>query len=78
MATTSVGKLHSKPDTAKMLKISIATLDRLIAAGRIEYFKIGWHIRFSDEQIDAFLDSARNAPRERNSAKKTKRARKAA
>jgi excisionase family DNA binding protein len=81
MTNTSVGKLRSKPETAKQLSISIATLDRLIAAGRIEYFKIGWHVRFSDEQINAYLENARNAPRQRHSARRKatrQRARKAA
>lgn len=63
MAT--LNKLRSKPETAKLLGISTATLDRHIAAGRIEYYKVGWHVRFSDEQISAYLERALNAPRQR-------------
>ena len=70
MATTTVSKLRSKPETARLLGISIATLDRHIAAGRIEYFKIGWHVRFSDAQIEAYLQSALNAPRQRQPVKR--------
>lgn len=70
MATTAVGKLFTKQDAARQLGISIATLDRLISAGRIEYFKVGWHIRFSDAQIEAFLANSLNAPRERKAAKR--------
>jgi excisionase family DNA binding protein len=75
MTTTSVGKLHSKPETAKLLSISIATLDRLIAAGRIEYFKIGWHVRFSDEQINTYLERSRNAPRSRQPIRRERKRR---
>jgi excisionase family DNA binding protein len=70
MATTTVGKLLTKQDAARQLGISIATLDRHIAAGRIEYFKVGWHVRFSEAQIQAFLDSALNGPRQRQPAKR--------
>ncbi len=69
MATATVSKLRSKFDTAKLLGISIATLDRHIAAGRIEYYKVGWHVRFSDEQISAYLESTRNAPRTKHKAR---------
>ncbi len=70
MAATTVGKLRSKAETAEFLSISIATLDRHIAAGYIEYFKIGWHVRFSDAQVEAYLQSTRNGSRQRPPAKK--------
>lgn len=72
MATSTVGKLRTKLETARQLGISIATLDRHISAGRIEYFKIGWHVRFSDEQINAYLERALNAPRQRYKASSRK------
>jgi excisionase family DNA binding protein len=79
MATSTISKLRTKHDTAKLLGISIATLDRHIAAGCIEYYKVGWQVRFSDEQINAYLERALNAPREKHAAKKaSRRARKAA
>jgi predicted DNA-binding transcriptional regulator AlpA len=65
MATTSVSKLLSKPETARLLNISIATLDRRIADGSINYFKQGWRISFSDEQIQEYLAHCLNAPRQR-------------
>ena len=68
MATTTVSKLRSKLETARLLGISIATLDRHIAAGCIEYYKVGWHVRFSDEHINAYLESTLNAPRQKHKA----------
>ena len=74
MATTSVGKLRSKPETAKLLNISLATLDRRIADGSISYYKQGFRIAFSDTQIEAYLQHCLNAPRQRQtSAKKATR-----
>lgn len=78
MALASVGKLHSKRDTAKLLNISIATLDRRIADGSINYYKQGFRIAFSDAQIEEYLALCLNAPRQREQKKSSRRARKAA
>lgn len=63
MATKTISKLRSKPETARILGISIATLDRRIEAGEIEYFKIGWRVLFDDAQIEAYKERCLNAPR---------------
>lgn len=59
------GKLRTKSETAEILRISVATLDRRIADGSIEYFKIGWQVIFSEEQIQTYLSSCKNGSRAR-------------
>lgn len=78
MATTTLSKLRTKPETARLLGISVATLDRRIDAGDIEYFKIGWHVRFSDEQIEAYKAHCLNGPRRRQRARGRRRQQQAA
>lgn len=78
MALASVGKLHSKRNTAKMLNISVATLDRRIADGSINYYKQGFRIAFSDSQIEEYLEHCLNAPRQREHRKTSRRVQKAA
>jgi len=47
------------------LRISIATLDRRIADGSIEYFKVGWQVLFDDDQIEKYLLACKNGSRAR-------------
>ena len=49
------GELRTKAETAKILRISIATLDRRIATHSIEFYRVGWQILFSREQIQNYL-----------------------
>jgi excisionase family DNA binding protein len=74
MAGASISRLRSKPETARILGISLATLDRRIADGSIEYYKQGWRVMFGDAQIEAYLERCRNAPRHRHSARGKKAA----
>ncbi len=71
----SVGRLRSKLETAKLLGISIATLDRRISEGSINYFKQGWRILFSEEHIQEYLAGCLNAPRQRHTARRAVRRR---
>ena len=59
------GKLRTKSETAEILRMSVATLDRRIADGSIEYYKVGWQVLFNDEQIQAYLFSCKNGSRAR-------------
>jgi excisionase family DNA binding protein len=65
MPTATLNRLYSKKETAKILNISIPTLDRRISDGSIEYFKQGWLIHFDESQIEAYKSKCRNAPRSR-------------
>lgn len=49
------GELRTKAETAKILRISIATLDRRISTHSIEFYRVGWQILFSREQIQNYL-----------------------
>lgn len=61
--------LHTKAETADILRISIATLDRRITDGSIEYFKVGWQVLFNDEQIQDYLSNCKNGSRSRRTHK---------
>lgn len=45
-----------KPDTAEILKISEATLDRLRIAGKIRAKKIGGRVLFTPKEIITYLN----------------------
>jgi excisionase family DNA binding protein len=48
--------LLSKQQTAKMLGISISTLDRLMAAEKIEFYKLGLRrVAFDQRHIQNYL-----------------------
>ncbi len=49
------GELRTKAETAKILRISVATIDRRIKTGSIEFYRVGWQILFSREQIQNYL-----------------------
>jgi len=53
-----VGGLHDVPSVAATLVCSESKVRRLVAEGRLQAYKLGHRsLRFSDEQIDAFLSS---------------------
>lgn len=54
------GKLRTKSETADFLRISIATLDRRIADGSIEFYRVGWQILFDEQQIENYLLKDKN------------------
>lgn len=52
--------LYSKPQAAEFIGVSISTLDRLMAAGKIEFYRVSLRrIAFSREQLENYL--SRNA-----------------
>lgn len=54
-------KWYSKKETAKILGVSIQTLDRLMANGTITYYKTSPYksakVRFLEEDVNKFLKS---------------------
>ena len=51
--------LHDKTETCKILGCSPRALQRLMSEKRISFYKDGGYIRFSDKDIEAYLDSCR-------------------
>lgn len=56
-------KLKKIEDVMKEHDVSRDFVNRQMKNGNLEYFKVGWQIRFSDDQIETFLEKCRNAPR---------------
>ncbi len=65
----NVGQLFTKAETAKRLRMSVATLDRRITDGLISYYKVGWQVLFDDEQIQAYLSKCKDGSRARRTHK---------
>ena len=57
-------KLYTFKEVCDLLTISISTLNRLLADRSIEAYKVGSQWRFSDEQIDAYLERNKRANEE--------------
>jgi excisionase family DNA binding protein len=69
-ASTAPAPLADKRSAAHALGISSATLDRLVAAGRVPFVRVGDHRRYDLAQVRAALATTpaaptRPAPRER-------------
>lgn len=52
-------KLMTKDEAAAALSIGTRTLDRLVADRRIAYVKIGTRLAFTQEDLDAFIETQR-------------------
>lgn len=50
---------YSKYDLAKLLKLSVSTIDNKMKAGEIKFYKIGKSVRFDDAMINEFLSKQR-------------------
>jgi excisionase family DNA binding protein len=59
MSLKTNGQLLTRKQAARRLGISDATLSRLMAAGAISFYKVGWRTLFDDAQIEAYLASVR-------------------
>lgn len=53
-------KLFSNIETAKLLGISLRTLWTLTNSGQIKCVRIGRLVKFSDADIDAYIEKARS------------------
>lgn len=51
--------LHTYESAAERLRLKPQTLRNWVSAGKIEHYKIGGAVRFSDEQLDNILKNSR-------------------
>ena len=49
--------MHTKQDVADYLRVSIATIGRLIRSGQLEALKIGRSVRITEKALKRFLAS---------------------
>ena len=50
-------EIYTREEAAEILKISVPTLDRLIAEGELEVYKFRRNVRVTKEQIQTFLNN---------------------
>lgn len=55
LTTRNTTELLTKAEVASLFKISQRTLGNEMALGRIEYHRVGGQVRFTQEQVDAYL-----------------------
>jgi excisionase family DNA binding protein len=48
---------YTKKELAELFNISISTIDRLCAAGKLPFHRVGSRKRFTYEDVNAYLDS---------------------
>jgi excisionase family DNA binding protein len=51
--------LRSVQEAAQRLNVNDGYVRRLVREHRIEFFRVGKFVRFSDEQLDRFLEAGR-------------------
>jgi excisionase family DNA binding protein len=59
MSNLDEERLKTKKETARFLGISEPGLDRLRAAGLIQYIRVGSLVRFTQADIQEYIDSRR-------------------
>lgn len=59
---TERGRLFDVPAAAAYLDVSPRFIRRLIAERRLAFVKLGRHVRFDIDDLDAFIDSGRVLP----------------
>jgi excisionase family DNA binding protein len=62
-----VTPLMTVPEAAKLLAISRNTLYSHVAAGRIAYRRIGGAVRFSESDIESFIEASKVSVRPKES-----------
>ena len=62
MATTAADRLLTVEAAADRLSTSVRFIRRLIAERRIEFVKVGRHVRISEAALAAFIDAGRVEP----------------
>jgi excisionase family DNA binding protein len=58
----STGRLLTVEDVAKRLSTSVRFVRRLIAERRIEFVKVGRHVRISESALADFIEAGRVEP----------------
>jgi excisionase family DNA binding protein len=51
-------RLHTFRDLADLTQLSIRTLQREVAAGRLRYLRFGRQVRFRDEDVEVWMKGA--------------------
>ena len=59
---TTQGRLLTVEDAADRLSTSVRFVRRLIAERRIEFVKVGRHVRISESALAEFIDAGRIEP----------------
>jgi excisionase family DNA binding protein len=62
MTATAGEQLMTVDDAAARLSTSVRFVRRLIAERRIEFVKVGRHVRISESALAAFIEAGRTAP----------------
>jgi excisionase family DNA binding protein len=62
MSTRHAGRLLTVEAAAERLSTSPRFIRRLITERRIEFVKVGRHVRISESALDEFIDAGRVAP----------------
>ena len=55
--TVKPNHLLTKKDVAKILKVALITVNRLLDKNKIEYIRVGGVIRVSNEALEDYLES---------------------
>ena len=55
-------KMFSTAEVAEMFNVSKATMYRLIESRKITFYKIGGTLRFTEEDVNRFLEESRINP----------------
>jgi excisionase family DNA binding protein len=48
-------QLYSKAEVAKRLDVGVRTVERLVSTGQIEFHRVGSLVKFTDDQLLAYL-----------------------
>jgi excisionase family DNA binding protein len=62
MASTAPDRLLTVETAAERLSTSVRFIRRLIAERRIEFVKVGRHVRISETALTEFIDAGRVKP----------------
>lgn len=62
MASTAADRLLTVEAAADRLSTSVRFIRRLIAERRIEFVRVGRHVRISEAALTAFIDAGRVEP----------------
>jgi excisionase family DNA binding protein len=54
-------RLFDRESLADYLRLSTDTIDRLVKAGRLPCVRIGSQVRFTSDDVDAFVESHRQS-----------------
>jgi excisionase family DNA binding protein len=63
LGLVALSPIMTLPETAEYLRISQATLGRLIRRGEIPHFRVGSDYRFRLDQIDKWIDGQKSGSR---------------